>query len=46
VGDYNGDGRTDLVIWRPSTGTWWIRGQATTPWGLAGDQPLGASVHN
>jgi hypothetical protein len=21
--DYNGDGRSDYVIWRPSTGVWW-----------------------
>ncbi len=23
-GDYDGDGKTDLAIWRPSTGVWWI----------------------
>ena len=23
-GDYDGDGRTDLAVFRPSTGTWWI----------------------
>ena len=22
--DYDGDGRTDPAVWRPSTGTWWI----------------------
>ncbi len=22
--DYDGDGRTDLAIWRPSTATWFI----------------------
>jgi uncharacterized repeat protein (TIGR03803 family) len=22
--DYDGDGKTDIAIWRPATGTWWI----------------------
>ncbi|HOC17804.1 MAG TPA: FG-GAP-like repeat-containing protein [Vicinamibacterales bacterium] len=22
--DYDGDGRADLAVWRPGTGTWWI----------------------
>ena len=22
--DYDGDGATDIAVWRPSTGTWWI----------------------
>ena len=24
-GDYDGDGKNDLAVFRPSTGTWWIR---------------------
>jgi hypothetical protein len=39
-GDYNGDGRTDLAVWRPADGTWYVRGVATTPWGANGDVPV------
>src|SRR5688500_15009175 len=35
----------DLAIWRPSTGQWWVMGQAgsnqvTEQWGSPGDDPL------
>jgi len=40
VHDYNGDGRSDLAVWRPSTGTWWVHGVVTAQWGKPGDVPV------
>ena len=42
--DYDGDGRTDTAVWRPSTGQWLVvnslTGQLrTVQWGLFGDTP-------
>lgn len=43
--DYDGDGLTDLAVWRPGDGTWWViksgsNQWSTQQWGTAGDIPL------
>ena len=50
-GDYSGDGRADLVVWRPRDGNWYIcrsetQFDCTQPviqqFGLPGDRPVRA----
>jgi hypothetical protein len=38
--DFDGDGDTDLSVWRPSSGTWFVRGQFTQQWGAPTDIPV------
>jgi hypothetical protein len=38
--DYNGDGASEVTVYRPSTGMWYIRGGATLPMGNAASTPL------
>jgi len=44
--DYDNDGKTDLAVWRPGDGTWYLLlsggGLLIQPWGLQGDKPLPA----
>ncbi len=37
VADFDGDGTTDVSVFRPSTGTWYVSGGATIAWGTTGD---------
>lgn len=46
-GDYDGDGKTDFSIFRPSTGIWWIVNSAdisitSLPFGIGSDNPAQA----
>jgi hypothetical protein len=40
LGDYDGDGDTDVAVFRPSNGYWFVQGGITTGWGTNGDIPV------
>ena len=39
-GDYNGDGETDLAVFRPSTGMWFVRNLFAVQFGDPTDMPM------
>jgi hypothetical protein len=38
--DFDGDGDTDISVWRPGNGTWYAFGGLTQQWGVSDDVPV------
>jgi hypothetical protein len=44
-GDYDGNGVTDIAVWRPQNGYWYVKNIKNEQWGAAGDVPVSADYN-
>jgi hypothetical protein len=38
--DFDGNNTSDVAVWRPSSGRWYVKGVGSYLWGILGDVPL------